>query len=68
MTALGRIGAIVGSNRPRRICRQLAEWVLAIARAESRLTYELIDLGEIALPFLDEPLMAALGQYEPSTG
>ncbi len=55
---------IVGSTRPRRICRRIAEWVLAVARDEGRLAYELIDLAEIALPFLDEPLMAALGEYQ----
>jgi NAD(P)H-dependent FMN reductase len=64
MTEIGRIGVVVGSTRPRRICKQLAQWVLAVAQPESRLTYELIDLAEVALPFLDEPLMAALGQYE----
>jgi len=64
MSADRKIGVVVGSTRPRRICKHLAEWVLEIAQAESRLTYELIDLAEISLPFLDEPLMAALGQYE----
>jgi NAD(P)H-dependent FMN reductase len=59
-----RIGLIVGSTRPRRICKAIAEWVLETAREESRLAYELIDLAEVALPFLDEPLMAALGRYE----
>jgi NAD(P)H-dependent FMN reductase len=59
-----RIGIVVGSTRPRRICRQIAEWVLATAQTGSALTYELIDLAEVALPFLDEPSMAALGLYE----
>jgi NAD(P)H-dependent FMN reductase len=64
MSELGKIGVVVGSTRPRRICQQLAQWVLAIAAQESRLSYELIDLAEIALPFLDEPRMASLGHYE----
>jgi NAD(P)H-dependent FMN reductase len=59
-----RVGVVVGSTRPKRICREIAEWVLATAQAGSALHYELIDLAGIALPFLDEPLMAASGQYE----
>jgi NAD(P)H-dependent FMN reductase len=64
MNALGKIGVIVGSTRPRRICKAIAEWVLETAGEGSPLAYELIDLAEVALPFLDEPLMAALGRYQ----
>jgi NAD(P)H-dependent FMN reductase len=64
MSERKKIGVVVGSTRPRRICKDLAQWVLDVARAESSLSYELIDLAEVALPFLDEPLMAALAQYE----
>ena len=60
----GKIGVVVGSTRPRRICSAIARWVLETAREESSLDYALIDLAEVDLPFLDEPLMAALGQYE----
>jgi NAD(P)H-dependent FMN reductase len=35
-----------------------------MAQEQSPLHYELIDLAEINLPFLDEPLKAALRQYE----
>jgi NAD(P)H-dependent FMN reductase len=59
-----KIGVIVGSTRPRRICKDVAQWILAVARDASPLNYELIDLADVSLPFLDEPLMAALGRYQ----
>jgi NAD(P)H-dependent FMN reductase len=60
----GRIAVVVGSTRPTRICPEIAGWVLETAQRDSRLGYELLDLAEIALPFLDEPLKPALGRYE----
>jgi NAD(P)H-dependent FMN reductase len=60
----GRIAVVIGSTRPTRICPGIAEWVRHAMQEESRLRYELIDLAEINLPFLDEPLKAALREYE----
>jgi NAD(P)H-dependent FMN reductase len=54
----------VGSNRPVRICRDIAEWVCSIAGAVDQNSYELIDLAEVNLPFLDEPKMPAAGDYK----
>jgi NAD(P)H-dependent FMN reductase len=59
-----RIAVVIGSTRPTRIGAGIAEWVKDVAQEGSPLRYELIDLAEITLPFLDEPLKAALGQYE----
>jgi NAD(P)H-dependent FMN reductase len=59
-----RIAVVIGSTRPQRICPGIATWVAHEAQQDSPLRYELIDLAEIALPFLDEPLKAALRQYE----
>lgn len=56
------IGIIVGSNRPTRICRQIAEWVMRQMQREG-LNLSLIDLAEINLPFLDEPDIPACGHY-----
>ncbi len=53
-----KIGIIVGSNLPTRICRTVAEWAMEAMRDE-RIDLELIDLAEIALPFLDEPEIPA---------
>jgi NAD(P)H-dependent FMN reductase len=59
-----RVGVIVGSNRPIRICRDISEWVLGVAQTVDENSYELIDLAEVNLPFLDEPEMAAAGNYQ----
>jgi len=59
-----RVAVVVGSTRPTRICPGIARWVLEAAQEGSLLRYELVDLAEVDLPFLDEPLKAALGQYE----
>jgi NAD(P)H-dependent FMN reductase len=59
-----RVAVIIGSTRPSRICPGIARWVLRAAQEESPLTYELVDLAAINLPFLDEPLKAALRQYQ----
>jgi len=57
-----RIGIIVGSNRPNRICLHVAEWVQNAMKHDS-LDLELIDLAEINLPFLDEPEIPAHHKY-----
>jgi NAD(P)H-dependent FMN reductase len=59
-----RVAVIVGSNRPSRITPGIAEWFRRVAESDSPLTYELVDLAEVGLPFLDEPLMPALGHYQ----
>jgi NAD(P)H-dependent FMN reductase len=64
MSVHGKIGVVVGSTRPSRICSAIADWVLETARQENPLEFALIDLAEVDLPFLDEPVMAARGHYE----
>jgi NAD(P)H-dependent FMN reductase len=59
-----RVAVVIGSTRPTRICPGIAEWTKHVLGQDSLLHYELIDLAEINLPFLDEPLKAALRQYE----
>lgn len=59
-----RVAVIIGSTRPTRICPGIAAWVRDTLQVDSRLRYELVDLAEMDLPFLDEPLKAALGRYE----
>jgi NAD(P)H-dependent FMN reductase len=58
-----RVAVVIGSTRPTRICKGIAEWVRDAVQQESPLSYELIDLAEIDLPFLDEPLKPALREY-----
>jgi NAD(P)H-dependent FMN reductase len=59
-----RIAVVVGSTRPARICPGIARWVMQVAQEGSPLRYELVDLAEVGLPFLDEPRKAALHTYE----
>jgi NAD(P)H-dependent FMN reductase len=59
-----RVAVVIGSTRPGRICPGIAAWVRDVAQEHSSLHYELLDLAEVDLPLLDEPLMAALGQYQ----
>jgi NAD(P)H-dependent FMN reductase/DNA-binding MarR family transcriptional regulator len=62
--AQNRIAVIIGSTRPGRICPGIAHWFLNAAQRGSSLNYELLDLKDTNLPFLDEPYMAAINHYE----
>jgi NAD(P)H-dependent FMN reductase len=59
-----RIAVVIGSTRPTRICADIAAWACDTIQDGSALGYELLDLAKVNLPFLDEPLKAALHQYE----
>jgi NAD(P)H-dependent FMN reductase len=61
--APARIGVIVGSTRPTRICPEIAALVAEHLGQDSALSYETIDLAEVDLPFLDEPRKPAAGDY-----
>jgi len=63
-TPTTRVAVVIGSTRSNRICGGIASWTVRVAQVESPLRYELIDLAEVDLPFLDEPLKPALGGYE----
>lgn len=58
-----RIAVVIGSTRPTRICPGIAAWSKRALAADSPLSYELLDLAEVDLPMLDEPLKAALNDY-----
>jgi len=59
-----RLAVVIGSTRTKRICPGIARWAARVAQAKSPLRYELLDLAEVNLPFLDEPRKPALGHYE----
>ncbi|WP_037809979.1 MULTISPECIES: NADPH-dependent FMN reductase [Amycolatopsis] len=63
MAGTKRIAVVVGSTRPSRICADVAAWTRTRLQEDSELGYGLVDLAEIALPFLDEPVKAAAQQY-----
>lgn len=62
-----RIAVVVGSTRPGRRSEQVARWVHQAAQEFARrrcdLEFELVDLAEVGLPMLDEPVPAAIGGY-----
>jgi NAD(P)H-dependent FMN reductase len=58
-----KIGIILGSTRPGRNGKQVADWVLDRAGARTDAEYELIDLADYPLPHLDEAIPPAMGQY-----
>lgn len=58
----------MGSVRAKRLCPQIAGWAMAVARAETQLDPELIDLADWPLPMDDEPGIPAAGLYQqPAT-
>jgi NAD(P)H-dependent FMN reductase len=58
-----RIAIILGSTRPNRVGEAVAHWVHDLASSRTDAKYELIDLKEVNLPLLDEPLSPAQGKY-----
>jgi NAD(P)H-dependent FMN reductase len=61
-----RIGILVGSTRPRRRAELVARWVHEVAvrhATDTDVTFEVVDLADFALPLLDEPAPAAIGEY-----
>src|SRR5262245_39181996 len=61
-----RIAVIVGSTRPGRNGKAVADWVLAQAAGRPRATYDLVDLVDYPLPHLDEPISAKAGSAQYS--
>lgn len=59
-----KIGVIVGSNRPIRTGRKVAEWFMSEVENADGTEFELIDLAEVNLPYLDEPSLPSQGDYQ----
>jgi NAD(P)H-dependent FMN reductase len=53
----------MGSTRAGRLCPQITEWMLNVARAMTDLSFELIDLRDWPLPTDDEPEIPQRGIY-----
>ncbi len=54
---------LIASTRPGRAGEPVARWVEQIARAHDGFEVELVDLAEVALPFVDEPNHPFMRQY-----
>jgi NADPH-dependent FMN reductase len=59
-----KIGIIVGSTRPGRHARAVADWVLGQTSGRPGAPYEIVDLADHPLPHLDEPMPPSYGQYQ----
>jgi NAD(P)H-dependent FMN reductase len=59
-----RIGVILGSTRPGRLGKQVADWVMDQVAQRSDAQYELIDLVDHPLPHLDEEVPPSMGRYQ----
>jgi len=62
-TSRPRVSIIVGSTRPVRIGRQLADSIVSAAGEQLAAELNVLDLRDIGLPLLDEPLMPGLHRY-----
>jgi NAD(P)H-dependent FMN reductase len=58
-----KIAIILGSTRPGRNGEAVARWVHAQARKRHDAQYDLIDLKDVNLPLLDEPVPPAFHKY-----
>jgi len=58
-----RLMIIVGSVRPGRVGLPIARWAQERAEAHGGFEVDFVDLAELALPFMDEPLHPILRQY-----
>ncbi len=58
-----KIAIILSSTRTGRAGANVAQWVLEQARQRGDADYELVDLAEVDLPQIDEPVPPALGRY-----
>ncbi|MFF3645134.1 NADPH-dependent FMN reductase [Streptomyces sp. NPDC002564] len=58
-----RLHVVSASTRPTSSGRPLAAWVAELAAGRAEFATTLIDLAEVALPFLDEPAHPAEGRY-----
>jgi len=60
---MAHIQIIIGSTRPGRLGKPLADWFLTQVEGTADATFEIVDLQEVGLPFLDEPIPAGSKKY-----
>ncbi|ALG07023.1 NADPH-dependent FMN reductase [Kibdelosporangium phytohabitans] len=58
-----KIAIILGSTRPGRNGKAVADWVAQLAESRTGADYELVDLLDFPLPHLDEAIPPTMGQY-----
>jgi NAD(P)H-dependent FMN reductase len=58
-----RIAIVLGSTRPGRLGKAVADWVSARASERGDATFDVLDVADFDLPLLDEPLPPSFGRY-----
>ena len=58
-----KIAIIIGSTRPGRVGESVGRWVHEQATKRGDATFELVDVQDLNLPLLDEPVPPSMGQY-----
>ncbi len=58
-----KVGIIVGSVRPNRRSMQVANWLKVQLKKSTKVQFDIIDLKEVNLPMMDEPISPYLGLY-----
>ena len=58
-----RIAIVLGSTRPGRLGKAVAEWVASRAAERGDATFGVLDVADFRLPILDEPLPPSFGRY-----
>lgn len=58
-----RLMVIIGSTRPGRVGPAVANWFARRVEEDGRFELDLVDLAELALPFMDEPNHPRLQKY-----
>jgi NAD(P)H-dependent FMN reductase len=62
------VAIILGSTRPGRRAEPIARWIHGIAGKRGDARFELVDIADFRLPFLDEPTPAMMQKYtQPHT-
>jgi len=59
-----KVQLIIGSTRPSRMGKQFADWLMENIPKFPDLEYETVDLLDIGLPLLDEPIPASQNMYQ----
>ncbi|WP_243732468.1 NADPH-dependent FMN reductase [Pedobacter metabolipauper] len=64
ISAMYNLKIISSTVRPGRKGPVIAKWITEIARKNTEFTVELLDLGEVKLPLMDEPNHPSMQKYE----
>jgi NAD(P)H-dependent FMN reductase len=58
-----RIAVILGSTRPNRVGEGVAKWVFDVAQKRDDAEFEFVDVKDLNLPLLDEPIPPSQHKY-----